>query len=145
MEPTNERGQAGDRQATACRARPAIAALQGPENRAVVETASPIPTDPDAGDWHGVGGIAHYFATHPTLRVEVDAVDTRDNRLIKEGYRYRQVTDARLPFAGESFDVVLSNHVIEHVGNAAEQRRHLQEIRRVMRWNGVGYLTVPNR
>lgn len=93
----------------------------------------------------GSGGIAHYFATHPTLRIEVDAIDTRDSRLIKEGYRYRQVTDTRLPFAGESFDVVLSNHVIEHVGNAAEQRRHLQEIRRVLRWNGVGYLAVPNR
>lgn len=93
----------------------------------------------------GSAGIAHYFATHPTLRIEVDAVDTRDNRLITEGYRYHQVTDTRLPFPDESFDVVLSNHVIEHVGDITAQRMHLQEIHRVLRRDGVGYLAVPNR
>jgi SAM-dependent methyltransferase len=93
----------------------------------------------------GSGGIAHYFGTHPSGRFDVDAVDVVDNRLVTEGYRYTAVTDVRLPFPDDSFDVVLSNHVIEHVGDAAQQRAHLAELKRVMRPDGIGYLAVPNR
>lgn len=93
----------------------------------------------------GSGGIAHYFGTHPQLRCEVDAVDVRDNRLVVDGYRYHQVQDTQLPFADDSFDVVLTNHVIEHVGNEQAQRAHLAELHRVLRLDGVGYLAVPNR
>lgn len=93
----------------------------------------------------GSGGIAHYFGTHSQLRCEVDAVDVYDNRLVTSGYRYQQVRDTQLPFANESFDVVLTNHVIEHVGNEQAQRAHLAELHRVLRPDGVGYLAVPNR
>lgn len=93
----------------------------------------------------GSGGIAHYFGTHPQLRCEVDAVDVHDNRLVTDGYRYHQVHDTSLPFADQSFDVVLTNHVIEHVGDEQAQRAHLAELRRVLRVGGMGYLAVPNR
>ena len=93
----------------------------------------------------GSGGIAHYFATHPTLRCEVTAVDVVDQRLIRDGYDFRLVHDTALPFADGSFDVVLSNHVIEHVGARAAQLAHLRELRRVMAPGAVGYLAVPNR
>jgi SAM-dependent methyltransferase len=93
----------------------------------------------------GSGGIAHWFGTHPSGRYEVDAVDVVDNRLVREGFRYADVTDTRLPFADASFDVVLSNHVIEHVGDTDAQRAHLAELRRVLRDDGVGYLAVPSR
>ncbi|MEO7433200.1 MAG: methyltransferase domain-containing protein [Dokdonella sp.] len=93
----------------------------------------------------GSGGIAHYFGTHPQLRCEVVAVDVHDNRLVTEGYRYLQVHDTHLPFPDQSFDVVLTNHVIEHVGNERAQLAHLAEVRRVLRPGGVGYLAVPNR
>lgn len=93
----------------------------------------------------GSGGIAHYFGTHPGLRCEVDAVDVHDNRLVTEDYRFQLVHDTRLPFPDNSFDVVLTNHVIEHVGDAEAQLAHLNEVRRVLRRDGVGYLAVPNR
>lgn len=93
----------------------------------------------------GAGGIAHYFGTHPQLRCEVSAVDVVDNRQAKDGYAYRNVTGVELPFADAAFDVVISNHVIEHVGAAAAQAQHLAEIRRVLRTGGVAYLAVPNR
>ncbi|HET9049949.1 MAG TPA: class I SAM-dependent methyltransferase [Chiayiivirga sp.] len=92
----------------------------------------------------GSGGIAHWFAHHPQLRCEVVAVDVCDNRQLHEGYAFQQVESVDLPFEEASFDVVISNHVIERVGDAQAQARHLSEIRRVMKPDGVGYLAVPN-
>lgn len=93
----------------------------------------------------GSGGIAHYFGNHPVLDIEVDAVDVQDARRIYEGYRFTRVDGTDLPFPDEHFDVVISNHVIEHVGDAMAQARHVAELHRVLRRDGVGYLAVPNR
>lgn len=93
----------------------------------------------------GSGGIAHYFGTHRSLRCDVDAVDVQDARQVFEGYRFHRVEGVELPFEDASFDVVISNHVIEHVGGAQVQERHLAEMRRVLSPAGQGYLAVPNR
>ena len=93
----------------------------------------------------GSGGIAHYFGTHPALECRVEAVDLEDCRQISKGYHFTKVDSTTLPFNEATFDVVLSNHVIEHVGDSGEQRLHLQELRRVLKPEGIGYLAVPNR
>jgi ubiquinone/menaquinone biosynthesis C-methylase UbiE len=93
----------------------------------------------------GSGGIAHYFGAHPQLKCEVDAVDVVDNRLITDAYRFKLVHGTDLPYQNAAFDVVLSNHVIEHVGDEFAQRAHLAELHRVLHPAGAGYLAVPNR
>ena len=93
----------------------------------------------------GSGGIAHYFGTHSALKCKVEAVDIEDCRQILKGYRFTKVDSSILPFNEATFDVVLSNHVIEHVGDSDEQSLHLQELRRVLKPEGIGYLAVPNR
>ncbi|MGX9720858.1 methyltransferase domain-containing protein [Stenotrophomonas acidaminiphila] len=93
----------------------------------------------------GSGGISHYFATHKELSCRVTAVDVNDSRQVHEGYTYLHVEGVDLPFAAERFDVVISNHVIEHVGDTAAQLQHLEEIHRVLKQDGVAYLAVPNR
>lgn len=93
----------------------------------------------------GSGGIAHYFGTHPTLPCEVAAVDVHDNRQVHAGYNYFPVQGVILPFVDARFDVVISNHVIEHVGDGEAQLTHLREIQRVLRADGCAYLAVPNR
>ncbi|NHA16058.1 class I SAM-dependent methyltransferase [Thioalkalivibrio sp. XN279] len=93
----------------------------------------------------GSGGIASYFGCHPTLRCEVDAVDVSDSRQSKEGFRFQQVNGVELPFPDAVYDVVISNHVIEHVGDHDAQRQHLAELHRVIKRDGIGYLAVPNR
>lgn len=93
----------------------------------------------------GAGGIAHYFATRYEPCFDVDAVDVTDNRQVTDGYRFARVSGTDLPFSDGAFDVVVTNHVIEHVGDRAAQLHHLQEIRRVLRDDGKVYLAVPNR
>lgn len=93
----------------------------------------------------GTGGISHYFAHHPDLRCQVEAVDVSDARRVFDGYGFRLVHDTTLPFPDGAFDVVITNHVIEHVGDVAAQRHHLEEVRRVLATGGKVYLAVPNR
>lgn len=93
----------------------------------------------------GSGGISHYFAAHPDLDCQVIAVDVHDNRQVQEGYDYQQVQGVDLPFEAQQFDVIITNHVIEHVGDAKAQLHHLIEINRVLKPGGIGYLAVPNR
>jgi ubiquinone/menaquinone biosynthesis C-methylase UbiE len=93
----------------------------------------------------GSGAIAASLveAVGPTGHVE--AVDVVDERVVKEGVRFTQVEGTEVPFEDGSFDVVISNHVIEHVGDRSEQLRHLRELRRVLRPGGWAYLAMPNR
>jgi len=93
----------------------------------------------------GSGGIAHYLATHPEIRCDVHSVDVVDVRSIREGYEFQVVNGTFLPFGDGTFDIVITNHVIEHVGDLDEQRAHLRECKRVLSPNGRGYLSVPNR
>lgn len=93
----------------------------------------------------GAGGIAHYFATHKTLQCTVEAVDVVDQRVLRDGFAFQRVEGTALPFPDAHFDVIISNHVIEHVGDSNAQRQHLREVRRVMQPAGIGYLAVPNR
>lgn len=93
----------------------------------------------------GSGGIAHYFAIHEQLKCEVSAVDVYDNRLVWDSYNFQKVSGVELPFSSNSFDVVITNHVIEHVGDWDQQLLHIKEIQRVLTPTGQGYLAVPNR
>jgi SAM-dependent methyltransferase len=85
----------------------------------------------------GSGGIAAALAEQH----RVISVDVVDQRVTTEGYSFLLAGDS-LPFRDGVFDVVVSNHVIEHV---PDQERHLEEIARVLRPGGVCYLATPNR
>lgn len=93
----------------------------------------------------GAGVITSILAQEGGADLEVHGVDVVDTRVEKEGYQFRQVEGTGLPYADGQFDVVISNHVIEHVGNAGDQQEHLSEIRRVLAGDGIAYLAVPNR
>lgn len=76
---------------------------------------------------------------------EVVAIDPADQRVTRDGHRFVAASGTDLPFEDARFDVVISNHVIEHVGDLARQHRYLEEARRVLRHDGVLYLAVPNK
>jgi SAM-dependent methyltransferase len=93
----------------------------------------------------GSGAIAHYFATQSGFACDVDAIDVVDQRQVTEGYAFRVVDGVALPFEDACFDAIISNHVIEHVGERDAQCGHLAEIARTLRADGVAYLATPNR
>ena len=93
----------------------------------------------------GSGVIAAHMASAIGEQGEMIAVDVVDQRQIREGFQFFKVADSSLPFEQESFDIVISNHVLEHVGSREDQLHHLSEIRRVLKKDGWGYLAVPNR
>ncbi|MCR6651643.1 MAG: class I SAM-dependent methyltransferase [Cellvibrionaceae bacterium] len=93
----------------------------------------------------GSGGISSYFGNHPKIRCNVSSVDVVDLRISNDGYQFQLVSGTEVPYSDAQFDVVISNHVIEHVGTGADQLQHLKEICRVLKPNGTGYLAVPNR
>lgn len=86
----------------------------------------------------GAGYIASYFGVRTRSLVSVDIVDER----ACHDFDFVKISSEELPLGDESVDIVLSNHVIEHVD---DQLVHLREIRRVLRPKGIGYLATPNR
>lgn len=93
----------------------------------------------------GSGAIAHHFATLPGHDFRVRAVDVIDQVTVAKVFEFQLVEDTRLPFEDFEFDVVISNHVLEHVGDRKNQLSHLREIGRVLKPDGIGYLATPNR
>lgn len=93
----------------------------------------------------GAGVITNILAQQGGKGLEVHAVDVVDERVEKAGYAFRQVDGTALPYPDNYFDIVISNHVIEHVGDESDQRQHLCEVRRVLADGGIAYLAVPNR
>ena len=87
----------------------------------------------------GAGVIASDIAAKAK---SVTSVDMHDERKVTDGFRFTQVDGVQLPFPDASFDVVVYNHVIEHV---PEQQEHIKEIARVLRSEGLLYLATPNK
>lgn len=87
----------------------------------------------------GAGYIAHALSEHAA---SVDSVDIIDYRKLTVGYTQRIVTDESLPYPDAQFDIVVSNHVLEHVRN---QEKQMREMARVLKPGGIIYLATPNK
>jgi ubiquinone/menaquinone biosynthesis C-methylase UbiE len=93
----------------------------------------------------GSGVIAGTLQKQVGMDGEVWAVDVVDQRLDRDAVQFLPVADTKLPFPDASFNLVISNHVIEHVGETSAQDDHVREIARVLRPGGSLYLAMPNR
>ena len=92
----------------------------------------------------GTGLIAAELQRLLNANSEVTAADICD-RMIDKSFPYLEVVDNQVPLPDHSQDIVISNHVVEHVGDESAQRDYLSECRRVLRPNGILYLAIPNR
>lgn len=72
--------------------------------------------------------------------VEISKIRARRNSIPSAAFC---ISDAsRLPFEDCTFDVVISNKVLEHI---KEQRKVIKEISRVLKEGGLLYVSVPNK
>ena len=85
------------------------------------------------------GQITQTLAEHFGLVVGVDTADEEGRR---KGFHFVRADGCRLPLRSRSFDVLLLNHVVEHV---CLPQLLLDEAWRVLRPGGVCYLATPNR
>jgi hypothetical protein len=77
---------------------------------------------------------------------KITAVGVDDAAFLEQlypGVVYHRADGKDLPFADNSFDVVHSSAVLEHVGSFENQRSLIEELTRVAR--RVVFLTTPNR
>jgi SAM-dependent methyltransferase len=88
----------------------------------------------------GSGLLASYFATKGANVIAAD----RDGDAFAADCPFVQF-HGELPFDAESFDLVVFNHVIEHVGGIDDQRKILAEIANVLRPGGRIYLAAPTK
>lgn len=93
----------------------------------------------------GSGLISGYFGDRYKDALRVDAVDVADQRVIFQDFDFRTYSGRELPFDDGSFDWIVSNHVIEHVGSRQAQEAHLAELARVLSPEGWIYLAAPSK
>jgi ubiquinone/menaquinone biosynthesis C-methylase UbiE len=84
-----------------------------------------------------------HFAPEVVLRnvlVKLPNVEYRTTDLLMKGVDYPGENIERLSFPNRSFDVVLCNHVLEHVAN---DEAAMRELARILAPTGVAVITIP--
>jgi ubiquinone/menaquinone biosynthesis C-methylase UbiE len=110
--------------------------------RRLVELERPVAGSAVLEFGTGSGVIASDLARFAGRVVSVDVVDERVER---EGYEFLLVEGTQLPLDSDTFDIAISNHVIEHVGDREAQIEHLREAARVLKPDGLLYIACPSR
>jgi hypothetical protein len=92
----------------------------------------------DVGGYHG---FWRDLPLQPLITL-VNIDDPPPSEELPPNFTFVSGDDRSLPFQAQSFDIVFSNSVIEHVGTYEDQRRFAQEVRRVGR---SSWVQTPNR
>lgn len=86
----------------------------------------------------GAGFIADHLRHVGWRSVATDVADYRGT----SGFDFLFGQAEALPFSDETFSLVISNHIIEHV---FDPDAHLREVWRVLVPGGLAYVAMPNR
>lgn len=74
----------------------------------------------------------------------VACIDYAKSQYGKIGVEYLQHNGKQLPFPSESFDFLVSSHVLEHISKE-DADTYVDEISRVLRKGGIAIIGTPNR
>jgi len=90
---------------------------------------------------YGTERVAHTAARAAGVDVSPQSIEAAQQRESARDIEFRVIDGSRLPFDDESFDLVISFQVIEHIADYAP---YLSEIRRVLATGGSVVFTTPN-
>jgi SAM-dependent methyltransferase len=93
-------------------------------------------------DGCGLGLYLQRLAAQARVACGLEFDTERARQAEASGLHVARAAAERLPFPPDSFDLILSHEVLEHV---ADDRRALEEITRVLRPGGRAVVFVPNR
>lgn len=98
----------------------------------------------DCGCGNGYGSYYLSLVAKKVTAVDISdkAINFARNHYSHQNLEYKKMNVEDLDFNDDSFDVVVSFEVIEHLKNPLF---YLKEIRRVLRESGTAYFSTPNR
>jgi 2-polyprenyl-3-methyl-5-hydroxy-6-metoxy-1,4-benzoquinol methylase len=98
----------------------------------------------DAGCGEGYGScfISEKATEVVGIDISEEAVQHARTKYTKDNIKYEVMNVQNLQFKNDSFDVVLSFQVIEHLSDAS---KFLKEIKRVLKNNGMAIVGTPNK
>ncbi len=92
------------------------------------------------------GGMSEVFAKHfkyvTATDIDTDALKIAKSRNVYKNVQFQFSDSMELIFKKETFDIVICNHVYEHVSDA---KKLMQEIYRVLKPGGICYFSGPNK
>jgi len=94
------------------------------------------------GQGYGVSYMSNYSNEVHGVEVNNDLVMYAKNKHRISNCFFNYYDGTTLPFKENSFDVIVSSHVIEHI---EKDKEHIEEIYRVLKNNGTLFLITPNR
>lgn len=86
------------------------------------------------------GGHARFVAGVEPFEKHIEFSEAFRQHYGADNVEFRMCSQARIPYPDDSFDIVLSHDVLEHVDNPPNS---LSEVHRVLRPGGVAYLAFP--
>jgi|SRR3989339_79689 len=94
----------------------------------------------------GTGGFLDYFHNDFKAAIGIDSSEAMINFALKnhkrKNIKYMLGSDFPLPFDENSFDLVLSMGTLEY---SKSQKNHIDEVLRVLKKNGILFLTTPTK
>ena len=94
------------------------------------------------GEGYGAAMIADVIANYEGVEVSKDLIRSAQERYPFPNLNFRLYDGPTLPFADNSFDLVISFQVIEHVHDVG---RYVRELHRVSKPRSTILVTTPNR
>ena len=94
------------------------------------------------GDGYGTSFLAKHFKQVEAIDISKEAIQKAKAIYKLDNCNFSVSTGEKLNFPDNSFDAIVSFHVIEHVKNV---RKYLKEIKRVLKPDGKFILTTPSR
>jgi ubiquinone/menaquinone biosynthesis C-methylase UbiE len=95
--------------------------------------------DVGCGTGYGTAHLAMYAKSIVGIDISNSAIEWATNRY--PGVRYVQMDAQQLEFPNQSFDLIVSTENFEHL---TDQKRHVQELARVLRPDGFCFVATPN-